>query len=91
MMKYAEGVWEARDCPPNMNTGLVWRQDLCACGEELVAVDPNDWCAGMGFYSHNENKHKYVRVSVMNVLEQSNYLNLSILIYLYTYIHISIL
>lgn len=62
MMKYAEGVWETFDCPPNLGSGLVWRQDLCSCGEELVAQDPDDWCGQMGYRAHNNNKHKYIRV-----------------------------
>ncbi|XP_045165510.2 uncharacterized protein LOC123529301 [Mercenaria mercenaria] len=60
-MKYADGGWETLDCPPNYGSGLVWRQDLCSCGIELVPVDPNDWCAAMGFSSHKEKRHKYVR------------------------------
>lgn len=61
MMRYAEGVWGEFDCPPNLSTGLVWRQDLCSCGEELVAQDPDDWCAQIGFNEHPDNKHKYFR------------------------------
>lgn len=61
MMKYADGVWETLDCPPNLGTGLVWRQDLCACGEELVPQDPDDMCAMEGYNAHPTNKHKYVR------------------------------
>lgn len=61
MMKYADGVWETLDCPPNLGTGLVWRQDLCSCGEELVPQDPDDWCGQMGFNPHPTNQHKYLR------------------------------
>ena len=69
MMRYAEGVWETLDCPPNLGTGLVWRQDLCSCGEELVAQDPNDWCAQRGFNKHPANPHKYNRVGLTITLQ----------------------
>lgn len=61
MVKDADGFWETLKCAPNLGTGLVWRQDLCSCGEELVAQDPNDWCAQLGYNPHLENRHKYLR------------------------------
>ncbi|XP_060593909.1 uncharacterized protein LOC132748343 [Ruditapes philippinarum] len=61
LMKSADNSWGALDCAPNMGTGLVWRQDLCSCGEELVAVDPNDWCGSLGYSPHLGDKHKYIR------------------------------
>ncbi|KAH3880253.1 uncharacterized protein LOC127877368 [Dreissena polymorpha] len=62
MMKYSEGFWDALDCPPTLGgSNLIWRQDLCSCGEELRAHDPNDWCAQMGYNPFPESPHKYIR------------------------------
>lgn len=62
MMRLPENVWQAVDCPPNLSQGLVWRQDLCNCGEELVPQDPNDACGLQGYNPYPNNRHKYMRV-----------------------------
>ncbi|KAL4226054.1 hypothetical protein ACF0H5_014042 [Mactra antiquata] len=61
MRKYAEGVWKALDCAPNRGKGLVWRQDLCACDEELIPQDPDDWCGSMGYKPMPTNRNRYTR------------------------------
>ena len=62
MMRLPEDKWQEADCPPNRGEGLVWRQDLCNCGEELVPQDPNDICGLQGYNPYPNNRHKYMRV-----------------------------
>lgn len=61
MMRLPEDKWQEADCPPNRGEGLVWRQDLCNCGEELVPQDPNDICGLQGYNPYPNNRHKYMR------------------------------
>ena len=62
MMRLPDNVWQAADCPPNLSKGLIWRQDLCNCGEELIPQDPNDNCGLQGYNPFPTNRHKYMRV-----------------------------
>ena len=63
LARLPDDEWQAVDCPPNLALGLVWRQDLCLCGEELIPQDPNDPCGLSGYNPDPNNRHKYIRVS----------------------------
>ena len=68
LARLPDDEWQAVDCPPNLALGLVWRQDLCLCGEELIPQDPNDPCGLSGYNPDPNNRHKYIRVSRTSAL-----------------------